>query len=82
MLTGHGSIESAVECTKLGAHAYLTKPCAIDRLVQTLKEAYEHRLRSKFERDQRRLEELGRLAIGESPLGIMQRMRELDDEEK
>jgi two-component system NtrC family response regulator len=82
MLTGHGSIESAVECTKIGAHAYLTKPCAIERLVQVLKEAYEQRLRRKFERDQKRLEELSRLAIGESPLGIMQRMRELDDEER
>jgi DNA-binding NtrC family response regulator len=82
MLTGHGSIESAVECTKLGAHAYLTKPCPIDRLVEVLQEAYEQRLRRKFERDAKRLEELERLAIGESPLGILQRMRQLDDDEK
>jgi two-component system NtrC family response regulator len=82
MLTGHGSIESAVECTKLGAYAYLTKPCPIDRLVQVLREAYEHRLRKKFEHNQKVLEKLTRLAIGESPLGIMRRMRELENEEE
>ncbi len=82
MLTGHGTIDSAVECTKLGAFAYLTKPTPLDRLVQVLKEAYEHRLRRKFEHDRKRLDEISRLAIGESPLGIMRRMRELDDEER
>ncbi|MFO7654790.1 MAG: response regulator [Candidatus Krumholzibacteriia bacterium] len=82
MLTGHGSIDSAVECTKLGAFDYLTKPCPIDHLVQVLRAAYEHRLRRKFEQDSKRIEELGRIALGESPLGIMKRMRELDDDER
>jgi DNA-binding NtrC family response regulator len=82
MLTGHGTIDSAVDCTKLGAFAYLTKPCGLDQLVQTLQDAYEHRLRRKFERDQARLQELTRIAMGESPLRILQRMRELDDEER
>ena len=27
VLTGHGSIDSAVECAKTGAHSYLQKPC-------------------------------------------------------
>ena len=27
ILTGHGSIDSAVECTKIGAYSYLQKPC-------------------------------------------------------
>ena len=33
ILTGHGSIDSALEAIKLGAYDYLTKPCEIDELV-------------------------------------------------
>ena len=34
ILTGHGSIESAVECTKLGAFDYLPKPYELDKLAR------------------------------------------------
>jgi len=33
ILTGHGSIDSALEAVRLGACDYLTKPCEIDELV-------------------------------------------------
>ncbi len=33
ILTGHGSIDSAMEATKLGAYDYLPKPCEIGELV-------------------------------------------------
>ena len=33
ILTGHGSIDSALEAVKLGAYDYLTKPCQIEELV-------------------------------------------------
>ena len=33
ILTGHGSIDTALEAIKLGAYDYLTKPCEIDELV-------------------------------------------------
>jgi DNA-binding NtrC family response regulator len=33
ILTGHGSIDTALEAIKLGAYDYLTKPCEIDDLV-------------------------------------------------
>jgi DNA-binding NtrC family response regulator len=39
ILTGHGSIDSALEAMKLGAHDYLTKPCEIDELVAKLESA-------------------------------------------
>ncbi len=29
ILTGHGSVDSAVECTKSGAYSYLQKPCEL-----------------------------------------------------
>ena len=58
MLTGHGSIDSAVECGKLGAFDYLTKPYELDSLLDVLKRAYESRLKKKFEHDRRRMEEI------------------------
>jgi DNA-binding NtrC family response regulator len=82
ILTGHGSLDSAVECTKLGAFSYLPKPYELDELIKVLRDAYEHRLRRKFENDQARLEELMRRAVGESPLAILRRMSEMDDGEK
>jgi DNA-binding NtrC family response regulator len=33
ILTGHGSIDSALEAMKMGAYDYLTKPCEIEELV-------------------------------------------------
>jgi DNA-binding NtrC family response regulator len=41
ILTGHGSIDSAMEAIKLGAYDYLTKPCEIDELVAKLEGAWE-----------------------------------------
>lgn len=46
ILTGHGSIESAVECTKEGAYDYLTKPVKLDELDLVIRKAHEkNRLR-------------------------------------
>jgi DNA-binding NtrC family response regulator len=39
MLTGHASVESAVEGLKLGAFDYLMKPCEIPRLLEKANEA-------------------------------------------
>jgi DNA-binding response OmpR family regulator len=39
MLTGHASIESAIEGMKLGAYDYLRKPCDIEELVGQLQGA-------------------------------------------
>jgi len=82
ILTGHGSLDSAVDCTKLGAFGYLPKPYEFDKLVDTLKDAYEARLRGKFQADAVRLEKIGEVALGQSPLGILRALRELDDDEK
>ena len=82
ILTGHGSLESAVECTKLGAYSYLPKPYELDKLIDMLKEAYQARLQKKFEKDIARMEKIAQIAAGDEALGIMRRLRELDDEEK
>jgi DNA-binding NtrC family response regulator len=39
MLTGHGTIESAIEGMKKGAYDYLMKPCDIDQLMHKVEEA-------------------------------------------
>jgi len=40
ILTGHGSIDTALEAVKLGAYDYLTKPCEIDELVEKIEGAW------------------------------------------
>jgi len=42
MMTAYGSIEDAVESLKLGAYDYITKPFDEERLLHTLKKAFEH----------------------------------------
>ena len=41
ILTGHGSIDTALEAMQLGAYDYLTKPCEIDALVAKIEGAWE-----------------------------------------
>ena len=82
MLTGHGSLESAVECTKLGAFGYLPKPYELEELLLVLKDAYEARLKKKFEQDQTRFQKIADLAVGSSPLAILRALREMDDDKK
>jgi DNA-binding NtrC family response regulator len=82
MLTGHATVDSAVECTKLGAFKYLEKPYAFEKLVEVIEEAYEARLKKKFEHDQKRMEKIQELSLRESPLGLLRKLAHLDDEEK
>ena len=82
MLTGHATVDSAVECTKLGAFKYLEKPYAFEKLVDAITEAYEARLKKKFEHNQKRIKEIQKLSISSSPLGLLRALARLDDEEK
>src|SRR5947207_1296517 len=46
IISGHGTIETAVRATKLGAFDFLEKPLSVDRTLILLKNALEaHRLR-------------------------------------
>ena len=82
ILTGHGSVDSAVDCTKLGAFSYLPKPYELEKLLEKLKEAYEARILEKFDADQVRMEKIAKLATGHSPLSLLRELKKLDDEEK
>ncbi|HUV14754.1 MAG TPA: SLC13 family permease, partial [Acidobacteriota bacterium] len=44
MLTGHGSVKSAMDSARLDAFAYLDKPCDFDELVRTIEEAREAKI--------------------------------------
>jgi DNA-binding NtrC family response regulator len=82
MLTGHGTIGSAVECTKLGAFGYIEKPYDFDELVDVLQQAYKARLMKKFQHDKQKKEQLEMLAMGSSPMAILKSLVTVDDDEK
>ena len=39
ILTGHATVDTALEAIRLGAYDYLTKPCDIDELTEKLEDA-------------------------------------------
>ncbi len=82
ILSGHATIETAVECTKLGAYKILEKPAKFEVLVDTIKDAYESRLKKKFENDEKRMQEIQSLAFGQSALGILRELSKIDDDQK
>lgn len=42
MMSGHGTIETAVRATKLGAYDFIEKPLSADKLLLTLQHALQH----------------------------------------
>ena len=81
ILTGHGSIDSAVECTRGGAYSYLQKPCDFEELLSVLAEAYKIRMMNKMKLEKERMDEILGVALsGGSPLRILRRLKELDRE--
>ncbi len=54
MLTGHASVESAVEGLKLGAFDYVKKPCDISDLIAKVNEAHDkkHAMEEKIRKAQ------------------------------
>lgn len=82
ILSGHATIESAVDCTKLGAFKILEKPCKFDRLVEAIKEAYALRMNKKFKHDEERSREIQSISLYQSPLGILKELAKMDTAEK
>ncbi len=42
MMSGHGTIETAVKATKLGAYDFIEKPLSLDKVLLTINNALEH----------------------------------------
>ena len=55
ILTGHGTIDSAIECTRIGAFAFLQKPCELNELLDTLHRAYEKKQKNVEDINERRI---------------------------
>jgi DNA-binding NtrC family response regulator len=70
MLTGHGSIDTAIEAIRIGAFDYVVKPCPLDELHIRIQRAMERRsLRQRANLLERGLTppDLGNSFIGDSP---------------
>ncbi len=75
LLTGYGSIGSAVEAMRAGADDYLTKPIIDDELVESLSRSMERRIDGPHER--RRPEVANRPLLGGGLIGGDPRMEQL-----
>jgi len=74
MISGHGTVETAVEATRLGAYDFIEKPLSMGKLLVTVERALENdKLRRENLRLRRQAEPATTL-IGKSPL--MQQLRE------
>ena len=80
ILTGHGTIDSAVECTKGGAFSFLQKPCNLDDLLEALKEAYKKKVMNRKRIKEKKMDDLLKISISGSPREILARLREIDKE--
>jgi DNA-binding NtrC family response regulator len=58
MLTGHATVESAIEGMKWGAHDYLMKPCEIDVLMIKVDEAAAKKRRHEERIAEARIKEI------------------------
>jgi len=75
MISGHGTIDTAVRATKLGAFDFIEKPLSLERILLVLRNALRQR---RLERRNRRLlEQLDRdtEVLGSSPAVAMVRRR-------
>ena len=65
VISGHGSIDSAVRATRLGAYDFLEKPLSLERVLLTVNHALNDRRLREQVRDLRRLA-LEEILVGES----------------
>ena len=68
MISGHGTIETAVKATKLGAYDFIEKPLSLEKTLLAVARALDH---SRLERENRALRERlerGQEIVGESAL--------------
>jgi len=77
MLTGHGSIQHAIQATRLGAYDFIQKPPDLEHLGVVLRRALEHA------RLQREVDHLRNTSLGEAPMlgesaGFKRAMEKLD----
>jgi DNA-binding NtrC family response regulator len=80
ILTGHGTIDSAAECTRSGAYSFLQKPCELDQLLEALTSAYKKKVMNKKKMDERKMDQLMKISLTRSPREILRKLREIEKE--
>ena len=80
ILTGHGALDTAVECTRLGAFGYIPKPYELERLLAVLRDALKARLTKKFRDDQVRVDKIRTISSNIAPLEALHALCGLDDD--
>ncbi|MBN1476375.1 sigma-54-dependent Fis family transcriptional regulator [Candidatus Sumerlaeota bacterium] len=76
MLTGHGDVETAVECMRQGAHDFLQKPCHLGELETALSRAIEKHRLAEQNRDLKR--RIGRPTVAPG-VELIGRSRAIED---
>ncbi len=67
VMSGHGSIETAVRAIKLGAYDFIEKPLSLEKILLTVRHAFNEQRLSEENRDLRQLVSKKYEMIGESP---------------
>lgn len=80
ILTGQGSIESAVECTRIGAYSYLQKPCELDKLLEVMAEAYRKKVMNRLQIKAKAMDKMLKRSVSSAPLTVLRELREMDQE--
>jgi two-component system nitrogen regulation response regulator NtrX len=77
IMSGHGTIETAVKATKLGAYDFIEKPLSLEKLLVTLQNAFQLRDLARENQNLRSRVAKQRAMIGESPamLNLKQAIR-------
>ncbi len=68
MISGHGTIETAVKATKLGAYDFIEKPLSLEKTLLAASRALDHGRLERENRDLREQLERGQQIVGKSRL--------------
>ncbi|MDH3559497.1 MAG: response regulator, partial [Gammaproteobacteria bacterium] len=74
MMSGHGTVETAVEATRLGAYDFIEKPISLAKLLLTIERAFESEKLHRENVGLRRQVQLVLEPVGRSP--AMEQLRE------
>lgn len=68
MISGHGTVESAVEATRLGAYDFIEKPLSLNKLILTVKHALEQASLSQENKQLKAHQEYADIPVGKSEM--------------
>jgi DNA-binding NtrC family response regulator len=74
IMTGHGSAEAAAECLELGAFSYMPKPYELEKIIETLRQAYAAGLKKKHHADPELIKRLHELENLSNPMEAVKAM--------